>query len=113
MASAEETYKIAANTRFAVLGRALADARSAGQSIAGIVAQLAELRKAEHQKQGFVVRIAALARQIGDASGGGQDTTPLLDELDTVVSEERHGWISEEQAAQMRQHILDMPKKRR
>ena len=113
MATVEETYKLAANTRFAVLGRALVDARHDHRSRASIVEQLASLRLAEHERQGFVVRIAALARQVGDAARSGADLGPLLAELMAVVDAERHGHIPEEQRVAMREAVLSKGRRSR
>ncbi len=83
-----EASKIGANVRFAVLGRALADAAIAGAIDDALLGELAMLREREHQNSGWVVRFAALARQIGDAVSGGRDASELVEELKLLRSRE-------------------------
>ena len=81
MPTLAEQTKTAKNTRFATIGRALADAHRAGHNTGLLVGELANLRRAEHQISDRQVAFAGLARQIGDAAGQGGDLADLLARL--------------------------------
>ncbi len=81
MNHAEEATKIAKNTRFAVIGRAIADAQLRGAPCMPMVQEAAILRAAEQSGASREVRFAGLTRQLGDAHRAGTDTGPLLKQL--------------------------------
>jgi len=78
MSTLAEQTKIAKNTRFATLGRAVADAHRAGLDTKLLLAELATLRAQEHQVSDRQVAFAGLARQLGDAHSTGKETAELL-----------------------------------
>ncbi len=78
MNHAEEATKIARETRFAVLGRAIADALRAGDPAQALIDEATLRRRQEQDSAAKEQRFAALARQIGDANRNGKDLGPLL-----------------------------------
>lgn len=84
MTTLAEQSKIAKNTRFATLGRAVADAHSTGRDTHMLMHELAQLRHQEEQVSDRQVAFAGLARQLGDAHYAGKDTAALLNRLCTL-----------------------------
>lgn len=78
---AEEATKIAKETKFAVLGRAIADAHATGAETKRLITQAMELRYIEQQQTDKQIAFAALTRQIGDAARNGKDLAALLDRI--------------------------------
>lgn len=91
MATVEETYKISKDTRFAVLGRAVADAALAGQSTLRLIEELEQLRHHEQDSADRETRFAAFARQLGDAARTDKDTTTLINRLRALRRHELTG----------------------
>lgn len=77
----EETYKISRDTRFAVIGRAIADAFRSEGNTSALVHEVMKLRHAEQESADKATQFAALARQIGDAARNGKELTPLLERI--------------------------------
>lgn len=80
-ATAAERYKIAKETRWAVLGRTIADAASHGQTTTHLVREAQIMRAAEQATSDRNIQFAALVRQIGDAASVGRDVAPLVAQL--------------------------------
>ncbi len=78
MNNAEESTKIAKETRFAVLGRAIADNATAGESNARLILEAQILRRKEQDGWTRMTSFAALTRQLGDAARSGKDLSPIL-----------------------------------
>lgn len=78
---AEETYKISRETKFTVLGRAIADAFRTEGNTSGLVHEVMKMRYTEQQSAEKATQFAALARQIGDAARNGKELTPLLERI--------------------------------
>ena len=77
----EESTKFAKDTRFAILGRAIADRATRGQDATALIAEATILRRQEQDSADRQTQFAALARQIGDAARNGQDTAPHVARL--------------------------------
>lgn len=88
MATLAEQTKMAKNTRFATLGRAVADAHRAGRDTSLLTQELMLLRKQEHQVSDRQIAFAGLARQIGDAVGQGRDISDLLERMAKLRQQE-------------------------
>jgi hypothetical protein len=73
-----EDNKLSAETGFAVIGRAIADAVLQGNSPIYLMGEAAKRRKHELDTIERETQFAALARQIGDALYAGRDTGQLL-----------------------------------
>jgi len=73
--------KIANETGFATLGRAIAGNMRTGQSIDKLVEDARIRRRQEQDSADRMTQFAGLARQVGDASRAGKDIAPLLDKL--------------------------------
>ena len=91
MATIEEQYKLAANTRFAVLARALADNDPGSATHEMALSELALQRRIEYERRSRQEMLATLGRMIGDALLKNQDTEPLLHDLRVVRHSERTG----------------------
>ena len=89
MNNAEEATKIARETKFAVLGRAIADSAANGQDPQRLIDQARILRAIEQRNADRQTLFAGLARQIGDAAGVGRDTEPLVERLRELRRRER------------------------
>ncbi len=81
MINIEESTKIAKDTKFSVLGRAIADGARAGQDVTRHIAEAELLRRQEQESADKNTRFAALARQIGDATRTGRDAGELVVKL--------------------------------
>lgn len=81
MNNIEESIKLAKETRWAVLGRTLADAASQGKPVTAHIAEAELLRRQEQDSADRETQFAALARQVGDAVRKGKDTQPLVAQL--------------------------------
>lgn len=81
MNNLEESTKLAKETQWATLGRAIADAMACGRSIEHLIEQAEILRRIEQQSADRETQFAALARQIGDAARKGRNPAPLLERL--------------------------------
>jgi hypothetical protein len=73
MATIEEQYKLAANTRFAVLARALADNDPGSAAHKMALSELALQRSIEYERRSRQEMLATLGRMIGDALLKNQD----------------------------------------
>lgn len=78
---AEEATKIAKETKFAALGRAIADAAHRSEATRHLIAEAETLRRIEQNSADRQMQFAALTRQVGDAAASGRDTAPLLARL--------------------------------
>jgi hypothetical protein len=78
---AEEATKIAKETKFATLGRSIADAYATGTDTKRLITYAMELRYIEQQQIDKETAFAALTRQIGDAARNGKDIAALLDRI--------------------------------
>lgn len=90
----EESTKIAAEAKFATLGRAIADALLNNMDASGLLATVNQLRRIEQDNVDRSTRFAALARQLGDATRTGKDTAylgRLCQELQQLRSHELSG----------------------
>ncbi len=76
-----EAFKIANETRFATIGRAIADAVAGGLPTTKLVEEAQLRRRQEQESADRMTQFAALARQVGDAASSGRDTAPLLARL--------------------------------
>ena len=81
MNNLEESTKISRETKWAVLGRELADRKIAGKNLSAAINEAMILRRIEQDRADRETRFAGLARQVGDAARNGKDTTALLDQL--------------------------------
>jgi hypothetical protein len=88
VSSAAKADKIADSTRFAVIGRAIADAARQRQPHAHLIAELATLRAIEQNCNDREIAFAGLARQLGDAASVGKDTAPLVARLAALRKQE-------------------------
>jgi hypothetical protein len=77
MNNIEESTKLAKETRWASIGRAIAD----GSSREKWMQEAAVLRRQEQDSADRETQFAALARQIGDALRVGRDTAELVGKL--------------------------------
>lgn len=73
----EEAMRQSDETRWAVIGRAIAD----GQDRAKWMQEAAILRRQEQDSADKQTQFAAIARQIGDAIRVGRETDALLDAI--------------------------------
>ena len=78
MNNAEEATKSSRETKWATLGRAIADSSRMGESPAAFIDEAAALRQMEQERTDKASRFAGLARQVGDAARNGADLAPLL-----------------------------------
>jgi hypothetical protein len=78
MNNIEESIKLAKETKFAVLGRALADGIKRGENTSAIRQELQVIRLQEQESTSVETRFAALARQVGDADRNGKDASKLI-----------------------------------
>ena len=78
MKNAVEVTKISRETRWAALGRAIADSSRMGENPAALIHEAALLRQMEQDRRDKTSRFAALARQVGDAARNGAEMAPLL-----------------------------------
>ena len=78
MNHAEEAIKISRETRWAALGRAIADYSRMGEDPAPFIHEAATLRQMEQDRTDKATRFAGLARQVGDAARNGAEMAPLL-----------------------------------
>jgi hypothetical protein len=81
MNNAEEASKISRETKFAVLGRAIADAFRAEGNTSALISEAMRLRHIEQDQADKQTQFAGLARQIGDAARNGKDTQALLERI--------------------------------
>lgn len=93
MNNAEEATKIAREAKWATLGRAIADAATAGQNHEAMRSAAAQMRAAEYALASKQTQFAALARQIGDAHSQGKDTAHLVAQLVALRNRELGGPI--------------------
>lgn len=93
MSEKGDTLKIPNETKWATLGRAIADYSQQGRDIAELIEQAAILRKAEHAFSSRAVAFAALARQLGDAARSGRDTALLVARLCSLRRSEVTGAV--------------------
>jgi hypothetical protein len=91
MATIEESYKLAANTRFVVLARKLADAERGSDEYRSTLLHLAAARRIEYQKRSKQEMLGALGRMIGDAVLQGREVDELLADVEAVRHSERTG----------------------
>ena len=91
MATIEETFKIAANTKFAVLARALADNAPESAAHRAALEELMLQRRIEHQRRSKQEMLATLGRMIADASLQGRDRAALLADVAAVRHAEKTG----------------------
>lgn len=82
--NAAEAEKIASETKFATLGRAIADYSNHGEPIQMLIDEVQNLRRIEQDSADKSTQFAALARQVGDAARVGRDTAPLVQQLRTL-----------------------------
>jgi hypothetical protein len=80
----EEARRQSNETRWATLGRAIADAHKAGGSIRQLVEQAEVMRAVEQSRADKLVQFAGLARQIGDAACNGRDVAGLVARLSAL-----------------------------
>jgi hypothetical protein len=78
---AEEQTKISRETKFATLGRAIADRVLSGDDATEFIQEAAVRRYQEYERGDRSARFAALARQVGDAYVQKRDIQPLVEEL--------------------------------
>jgi hypothetical protein len=78
MKNAEETIKISRESKWATLGRAIADYSMMGENPAALIHEAATLRQLEQERTDKAIRFAGLARQVGDAARNGAEMAPLL-----------------------------------
>jgi hypothetical protein len=78
MNNIEEATRIAADVRFGIRARELADRQATGRAIEPIVSELAILRRQEQERASQLVRMAGLGRQIGDAAAVGKPIDHLV-----------------------------------
>ena len=78
MKNAEEATKISRESKWAILGRAIADYSMMGENPAALIHEAAILRQSEQEQRDKATRFAGLARQVGDAARNGAETAPLL-----------------------------------
>lgn len=78
MKNAEETIKISRESKWATLGRAIADSSRMGENPAVFIHEAAILRQLEQERTDKATRFASLARQVGDAARNGAEIAPLL-----------------------------------
>lgn len=88
---AEESTKIARETKFATLGRAIADAHRNRDGTNMLVSQAMMLRRIEQDAADKMTAFAALTRQIGDAARNGKDLTALLERIAELRRHELQG----------------------
>lgn len=77
----EEANKIAGETKWAVLGRSIADAHATGADTKRHISQAMQMRYVEQQQTDKLIAFAALTRQIGDAARNGKDLSALLERI--------------------------------
>jgi hypothetical protein len=78
MKNAEEAIKISRETKWATLGRAIADYSRMGENPASLIHEAATLRQMEQERTDKASRFAGLARQVGDAARNGAEIGALL-----------------------------------
>ena len=78
MNNAEEATKSSRETKWATLGRAIADYSRMGENPARLIDEAATLRQMEQDRTDKTTCFAGLARQVGDAARNGADLAPLL-----------------------------------
>jgi hypothetical protein len=78
MNNAEEATKINRETKWATLGRAIADYSRMGENPAALIDEAATLRQMEQDQTDKATRFAGLARQVGDAARNGAEMATLL-----------------------------------
>jgi hypothetical protein len=81
LSKAEEASRLGNETRWATLGRSIADAHKAGGSIQQLVEQAEIMRAVEQSHAEKQIQFAGLARQIGDAAHQGKDIAGLVARL--------------------------------
>ena len=84
----EEADKIANETKFAVLGRAIADEHATGSDTKHLISLAMQMRYIEQQQTDKEIAFAGLTRQIGDAARNGKDTRALLERIVSLRREE-------------------------
>ena len=77
----EEATKIPREARWAVLGRAIADAVHSGQPTTALVVTAAMLRRQEQENWSRTITFAAITRQIGDAARTGKEYDHYIAQL--------------------------------
>jgi xanthine dehydrogenase iron-sulfur cluster and FAD-binding subunit A len=75
---AKKATKISRETKWATLGRAIADSSRIGENPAPLILEAAILRQSEQEQRDKATRFAGLARQVGDAARNGAEIGPLL-----------------------------------
>jgi hypothetical protein len=78
MKNVEEAIKSSRETKWATLGRAIADSSRMGENPAALINEAATLRQMEQERRDKTSRFAGLARQVGDAARNGAEIAPLL-----------------------------------
>jgi hypothetical protein len=78
MKNAEEEIKISRESKWATLGRAIADYSMMGKNPAPLINEVAMLWQMEQERIDKTSRFAGLARQVGDAARNGAEIAPLL-----------------------------------
>jgi hypothetical protein len=78
MNHAEEAIKSSRESKWATLGRAIADYSRMGENPAALINEAAILRQMEQERTDKATRFAGLARQVGDAARNGAEMAPLL-----------------------------------
>jgi len=78
MNNVEEATKSSRETKWAILGRAMADYSRMGENPAPLIHEAATLRQMEQDRTDKATRFAGLARQVGDAARNGAEIAPLL-----------------------------------
>jgi len=78
MKNEQEAIKISRETKWATLGRAIADYSRMGENPAALIDEAATLRQMEQDQTDKATRFAGLARQVGDAARNGAEMAPLL-----------------------------------
>jgi hypothetical protein len=80
----EQAWKEANETRWATLGRSIADQHKAGGSIRQLVEQAEIMRAVEQSNADKLTQFAGLARQIGDAAHQGKEIAGLVERLSVL-----------------------------
>ena len=78
MNNAEVATKMSRETKWAILGRTIADCIRMGENPAALIDEAATLRQTEQERRDKATRFAGLARQVGDAARNGAEIAPLL-----------------------------------
>lgn len=81
MNKVEEALQISRETKFATLGRAIADAYRSENDTTQLISEAMRLRYMEQESAEKLVAFAGMARQIGDAARNGKDLTALLERI--------------------------------